>query len=256
MMAMDVDSNKKAGWFGPVLVATTACILTVTILGSIGILGWRFYERRQLQQRVRDVVSSLQNRKPEELAEKAEQLKERPKVARYVLPQIREAIVRAPSEQQQWSAIRIAEAFIHERSVEKSLFRLRKSPKERVAAEATRILSLVQPPTRAAERLGACLVDAQCGAVRDEACAGLVRLGEVGRLQMEKPSARAKRGAAPVACPICKRERRKQTGSRGSKCFPRMKIVLFRAAAAIARAADLKSATRGDATRRSASTSG
>lgn len=183
---MDGETNKKAGWFGPILVATTACILTVTILGSIGILGWRFYDRWQLRQRVRDIVSSLQNRTPEELAERAEQLKEHPKVARYVLPQIREAIARSPSEQQQWSAIRIAEAFIDDASMEESLYRLRSSPRERVAAEATRILSLVEPDQRAANLLGNCLTDAKCGAVVDEACAGMIRLGEPGRIEMQK----------------------------------------------------------------------
>lgn len=183
---MDGEDNQKAGFFGPMLVATTACILTITILGSIGILGFRFYERWQLKERVREFVSGLQNRTPEELAEKAEQLKEHPKVAKFVLPQIRAAIANSPSEQQQWSAIRVAEAFIHEPSMEKSLFRLRSSPRERIAAEATRILSLVKPESRAAERLGRCLMDAKCGAVQDEACAGLIRLGDVGRLEMQK----------------------------------------------------------------------
>lgn len=183
---MEGEANKKAGWFGPVLVATTACILTVTILGSIGILGWRFYDQWQLNERVRAIISSLPNRTPEELAERAEQLKERPKVARYVLPQIRDAIVKSQSEQQQWAAIRIAEAFINDKSMEKCLFRLRTSPRERVAAEATRILSLVKPESHAAELLGQCLVDAQCGAVVDEACAGLIRLGELGRAEMQK----------------------------------------------------------------------
>ncbi|HPF37134.1 MAG TPA: hypothetical protein P5081_00405 [Phycisphaerae bacterium] len=181
---MDDGTRTKDGWFGPFLVATTACILTVTILGSIGILAWRFYDRWQLQDRVRTLVLSLENRSAEELAEKAAQLKERPKVAKYVLPQIRAAIVRSPSEQQQWAAIRIGEAFISDRSMEDALFRLRSSPRERIAAEATRILSLVEPPSRAAERLGACLKDAQCGAVKDEACAGLLRLGEVGLAEM------------------------------------------------------------------------
>ena len=180
------EDNTKAGFFGPLLVAMTACILTITILGSIGILGWRFYERHQLEERVRTFISSLQNRTPEELAERAEQLKDRPKVTKFVLPQIRAAIASSPSEQQQWSAIRVAEAFIHEPTIEKSLFRLRTSPRERISAEATRILSLVSPESRAAERLGKCLIDAKCGAVEDEACAGLIRLGEVGRLEMQK----------------------------------------------------------------------
>lgn len=183
---MDDEKGSSAGWFGPVLVAVTACILTVTILGSLGILGWRFYDRWQLKERVRTLVSSLENRTPEELAERAAQLKERPKVARYVLPQIRAAIARSPSEQQQWSAIRIGEAFINDRSMEESLFKLRKSPRERIAAEATRILSLVEPASHAAELLGKCLIEGRCGAVRDEACAGLMRLGEVGRVEMQK----------------------------------------------------------------------
>ena len=183
---MEDDKKTSAGWFGPILVATTACILTVTILGSIGILGWRFYDRWQLQQRVRTLVSSLENRTPEELAEKAAQLKERPKVAKYVLPQIRAAIARSPSEQQQWSAIRIGEAFIQDRSMEESLFQLRTSQRERIAAEATRILAMVEPASRAAEKLGVCLIEAQCSAAKDEACAGLMRLGDVGRAEMQK----------------------------------------------------------------------
>ncbi|MCB9853735.1 MAG: hypothetical protein H6819_11610 [Phycisphaerales bacterium] len=183
---MEDEKVASTGWFGPILVAATACILTVTILGSLGILGWRFYDRWQLQERVRTLVSSLENRTPEELADRAAQLKERPKVARYVLPQIRAAIARSPSEQQQWSAIRIGEAFIQDRSMEESLFQLRTSPRERIAAEATRILSLVQPPSHAAERLGSCLVDATCSAAQDEACAGLMRLGDVGRVEMQK----------------------------------------------------------------------
>jgi hypothetical protein len=179
------QESRRGGWVGAALVASTACVLTVTILGSIGILGWRFYDRRQLQERVRTFVSSLQNRTPEELAERAESLKERPKVARYVLPEIQRAIVAAPSEQQQWSAIRIAEAFIEHTPIQDSLFELRASPLERIAAEATRVLSHIEPESRAVEKLGHCLNDAQCGAVRDEACAGLIRHGDAGLAEMK-----------------------------------------------------------------------
>lgn len=180
-----VDETKQGGWIGAFVVAATACVLTVTILGSIGILAWRFYDQRQLQNRVRDFVSSLQNRTPEELAERAASLKERPKVARYVLPEIQMAIASAPSEQQQWSAIRVAEAFIEHPPIQASLFNLRASPVERVAAEATRVLSRVRPEARAVELLGDCLADARSGAVVDEACAGLVRLGDAGLAEMK-----------------------------------------------------------------------
>jgi len=186
MATTETRGDAEKGWFGPVLVAGTACVLTVTILGSIGFLGMRIHDRRQLRQRVRSVVASLQNRTPQELADRAEQLKSRPKVARYVLPEIRRAIANAPSEQQQWSAIRIAEAFIDDKAIEKSLFSLRTSPLERIAAEATRVLSHVEPASHAAKQLGRCLADAQCGAVRDEACAGLYRLGEEGLREMER----------------------------------------------------------------------
>lgn len=179
------EQPKEGSWIGPLLVAVTACVLTVTILGSIGILGWRFNEKRQLQNRVRSFVSSLQNRNADELAERAESLKERPKVARYVLPEIQRAIATAPSEQQKWSAIRVAEAFIEHPPIQESLFELRSSPLERIAAEATRVLSHIEPTERAAEKLGQCLADANCGAARDEACAGLIRLGDAGLAEMK-----------------------------------------------------------------------
>jgi len=181
---------KRGGAWGHVLVAACACLLTVAIVGSAAFLTYRIYDRHQWRIRVRSVVASLQNRTPEELSEKAAQVKASPKLARLVLPEVLKSLRDSKSEQQQCSAIRIMQVFVDHKSVEKTLFRLRRDGRESVAAAAINALANVQPPEHAAEVLGRCLDDVKTrmvvDAVVDEACACLYGLGEAGLHEMRK----------------------------------------------------------------------
>ena len=179
-----------SGAWGHVLVGVGACALTVAIVGSAAFLAYRVYYRQQLRAQVREVVESLQNRTPAELAEKAAQVKAHPKLAQLVLPEVLRSVRDSKSEQQQCSAIEILKTFLDHRQVEKALFRLRRDSRERVAGTAVAALAGLAPPEHAAEVLGACLDDvpqhAVGDAVVDEACGGLFRLGEAGREQMRQ----------------------------------------------------------------------
>lgn len=186
---MKRNDNKEAsggGVWGHVLVTLCACILTVSIAGSAVYLGWRVYDRRQLKARVEAEVASLENRTPEELAERADYLKARPKLAKYVLPEIVSSITKATSEQQKCSAIQVAKAFLDHKRIEKILFRLRKDPRESVAAASVNALSAIEPRARAAEVIGHCLVEATASAAVDEACVALYRMGQAGREEMSR----------------------------------------------------------------------
>ncbi len=182
------------GWrgslLGHVLVAACACALTVAIAGSGAYLAYQFYRRQALNTQVRNVVSSLQNRTPEELAEQAARVKAKPKLARLVLPEVLASLRDSRSEQQQYSAIQILRAFLNHESVERALFELRQDGRETVAAAAVEALGELSPPAHAADVLGRCLGNVEkktiVDAAVDEACAGLFRLGEVGREEMEK----------------------------------------------------------------------
>ncbi len=181
------------GWrsslLGHVLVAACACALTVAIAGSGAYLAFQIYRRHTLSTQVRDVVASLQNRTPGELAEQAARVKAKPKLARLVLPEVLASLKDSRSEQQQYSAIQILRAFLNHARVERALFRLRQDGRETVAAAAVEALSELSPPEHAAEVLGRCLGDTEnstfVGAAVDEACAGLLRLGDIGREEME-----------------------------------------------------------------------
>ncbi len=171
-----------------------ACVLTVSIVGSIVFLGWRVYDRRQLTARVEAFVSSLQNRTPEELAERAESLKAHPEVAKYVLPRLMQSIAEEGSDRQLSAAITIARAFVGDEDVEENLFQLRVDMRETVSAAAVSALSELQPPEHAAEVMGRCLVDARARAAVDEACAALYQLEDVGLKEMK-----ARLSSLPVA---------------------------------------------------------
>lgn len=179
-----------SGIGGHILVAAGACVLTVTIVGSAAFLAYRVYDRYQLRAQVRDVVDSLQNRSPAELAEKAALIKKHPKAATVVLPEILRSLRQSKSEQQQCSAIQVLRAFANHKRVQKTLFRLRKDPRESVAAAAVQALGYGEPPERTIAMMGRCLEDAKAGAVVDavidEACACLYRQGEMGRREMEQ----------------------------------------------------------------------
>jgi hypothetical protein len=167
------------------MVAVSACVLTVSIAGSIIYLSWKAYDRHRYRERVAAFVSSLEHRTDAELAANVEQLREKPKLARYILPEILKSVGQSRSERQQIAAIRVACAFLDHQRIRDALMDLRNSPRESVAAVAMEALSQVQPPQRAAELLGRA-TDVSTGAVIDEVCAGLVRLGDVGRTEMQR----------------------------------------------------------------------
>ncbi len=179
-----------AGFWGRVLVAVSACVLTVSIVGSAAFLWFRIQERRELRTRVQGFISSLENRTDAELADRAAQLREKPKVAEYVLPEIRRALRASRSEDQLCAVIRLCEAFVDRREIESALFELRGDRREVVAGAAVDALAKVQPAERAADLLGQCVAGAASGetvpAGVDSACAGLFRLGAAGRAEIEK----------------------------------------------------------------------
>ena len=187
---MQGTAKREGVWLGDVLVAACACLLTVAILGSGVYLTWKLLERRAVNTSVRSFVSSLQNRSPGELEERAAELKKKPKVAKYVLPEIRRTLRTANSEQQMCAAIQIARTFVDDRSIRRALVRLRNDEREAVAAAAVEALGGVDPPELAASLLGECLTGesdtTMSPAVIDEACAGLIRLGPAGRAEMQK----------------------------------------------------------------------
>ncbi len=181
---------KRGGVFGDILVAVCACVLTVAIVGSAVYLSWKLYDRYRWREQIRTVIASLENRTPAELEERASQLKAMPKLARYVLPEIRMTLHQADSEEQLCAAIQIARAFVDQKKIKKALFRLRLSDHEAIAGAAVEALSRVEPVEEAASIMGQCLGDQGeyviAAAAEDEACAGLVRLGELGRREMER----------------------------------------------------------------------
>lgn len=173
----------REGLWGHVLVALSACVLTVSIVGSIVYLSFRAYDRLANRHRVRAFVSALQNRTDDELDDVTRQLLEKPQLARYVLPEILKSIRNRSSERQQVAAIRISQAFLDKNRIRTALFELATDPRETVAGAAVESLAQIEPPERAADFLGKCLALAPSGTVVDEACLGLLRLGEVGRIE-------------------------------------------------------------------------
>jgi hypothetical protein len=180
--------GKSGGVWGHLLVSASACLLTVSILGSGVFLVYKGYSRYQLKSKVRAIIDSLENRTQEELDQSAAQLKERPKLAEYVMPELRRTLVSSTSERQLCAAIEISRAFVQNHRIERALFELRRDGREGVAAGAVHALAGLQPPEHAAEVLGKCLDGAEAGlvveAVVDEACAGLFALGDSGLRQV------------------------------------------------------------------------
>lgn len=173
--------GRESAW-GHVLVAVSACVLTVSIVGSVVYLSFRAYERYQYRERVRVFVSALGNRSDAELDEIADQLKSKKKLAKYVLPELLDVVRESGSERRQVAAIRVSRGLINKNRVRDALFSLRNDPRESVAASAVGGLAAIRPPEKAAELLGQCLAVVS-GSVVDEACAGLVRQGEAGRVE-------------------------------------------------------------------------
>lgn len=192
-MSFPATTPRQSAFLGHILVAVGACFLTVAIFGSAIFLIYRIYHKYQLRAQVREVVASLENRTPEELAETATEVRRRPKMARLILPEVLHSLRNSRSERQQYSTIQVLRFFVADEEVEveieKTLFRLRRDSRATVAAAAVEALGDLQPPEHAAAILGKVLADAQAESVTpaavDEACAALIRLGEVGRLAIE-----------------------------------------------------------------------
>lgn len=169
-------------------MAGCACVLTVSILGSAVYLGWRLYDRYQWRRQARTFVSSLENRTAGELTERAAQLRARPKVARYVLPEILRGLGTAASEQQLCATIQISRAFVDDKRIRRALVRLARDNREVVAAAAVEALAEIRPPDQAAAILGGCLTDQGdhplAPAAVDRICAGLLEAGEAGRQEL------------------------------------------------------------------------
>jgi hypothetical protein len=185
-----LEGRRQAGFWGHVLVSASACLLTVSIFGSAAFLIYRVYDKQQTRAKVRDSIASLENRTPEELAEHVARLRERTKLAEIVLPELATALGQNRSEQQVCAAIALSRAFVDHRRIEGALFKLRRDPRESIASAAVSALAELQPKEKAAAALGQCLEGADAGevgpAVIDEACSGLIRLGDAGLAEMQK----------------------------------------------------------------------
>lgn len=183
-------SIRQGGFWGHLLVSASACLLTVSILGSAVILAYKGYRRHELKAKVRSFIASLENRTPEELAERTEELRQRPKVAQHVLPELRNTLAAARSENQLRAAIEVSRAFVSHSSIRRALLELRRDPRETVAAAAISVLADLEPPEKAAEALGQCLEGVDVGEISDtavdEICAGLLKLGGPGLEVMQR----------------------------------------------------------------------
>jgi len=187
-MSLASGSRQRGGIVGHLVVALSACVLTVSIVGSAVFLVYRVVDRQQKRTQVRRIITALENRTDAELVEMATLVRSRPRLARYILPELLKALGAARSERHLVASIRLARAFVDQPRVEETLFALRRDAREVVAAAAVEALANAEPPERAAERLGACIADVPSGEITDAAvdaaCAGLYALGEVGRRAM------------------------------------------------------------------------
>jgi len=179
----DDRAAPRGGVVGDLLVALSACLLTVSIVGSGVYLGWRAYDKRVQQEKVDTFVTSLEHRSDSELAADVDRLRSKPKLTKYVLPRLLASVRGASDERQQVASVRVACAFLDVPKIRRALYDLRTSPRESVASAAVEALSRIQPPEEAAQWLGRCL-DVNAGAVVDGVCAGLIDLGEPGRKEM------------------------------------------------------------------------
>ncbi len=175
---------------GHFLVSASACLLTVSIVGSAVVLAYRGYKRYDMRAKVRSFVATLENRDPQELAERTLELRARPLVAEQVLPELRRSLAESRSEEQLCAVVALSRAFVSHASIRSALSSLRRDGRERVAAAAVEALSAIEPPEEAAEALGECLSASSAGEITeaavDEACAGLFRLGDAGLGEMRR----------------------------------------------------------------------
>lgn len=180
----------RGGAWGHVLVSASACLLTVSIVGSAVFLAHRIYNRYAIRGKIHGFLASLENRTPQELHERATQLKERPKLLEEMLPELSKTLRAARSEQQLCAAIQICRPFLGHRRIRDALFELRADGRECVAGAAVGELAAIEPPEQAADALGRCMDDVPAGVIGpaavDRVCAGLFQLERVGLEAMRK----------------------------------------------------------------------
>lgn len=182
--ASDVPARRES-WAGHLLVAVSACVLTISIVGSAVFLVWKAYDRFERKDKVRLFIASLENRSDRDLELDIQGLKSRPALASYVIPELIDNMAHPRSERHMLAMVHACRAFLTHQRIQKALFALHSDSRETIAAEAVAVLGEVQPPDRAANWLGRCL-DVQTYAVVDEVCAGLFRLREPGRAEMAR----------------------------------------------------------------------
>src|SRR5262245_29896693 len=107
------QTGLRGGPWGHLLVSASACVLTVSIVGSGVFLANRLYVRYQTRGLIRDFLSSLENRTPEELDQSIAKLQERPKLVAQMLPEIVGALRNARSEEQLCAVIRVCRPFLN-----------------------------------------------------------------------------------------------------------------------------------------------
>lgn len=183
-ISSDQQSSWRGGPWGHLLVSASACLLTVSIVGSGVFLANRLYVRYQTRGLIRDFLSSLENRTPEELDQSIAKLQERPRLVAQMLPEIVGALRNARSEEQLCAVIKVCRPFLNHQRVRDALFELRGDGRESVSAAAVWALSKAEPPDHAAQFLGRCLDDVPAGvlgpAAVDRLCSGLYELGSTG----------------------------------------------------------------------------
>lgn len=178
-------ANRRESWAGHLLVAVSACVLTISIVGSGIFLVWKAHDRLQRKEKVRLFIASLENRTDSELDQDIQGLKSRPALASYFIPELTDNLSHPRSERHMLAMVQSCRAFLSHQRIQRALFALHADPRETIAAEAVAVLSEVQPPSRAAEWLGRCL-DVPTYAVVDEVCVGLTRLGDPGRTELAR----------------------------------------------------------------------
>ena len=177
-------SALRGGAWGHLMVSASACVLTVSIVGSGVFLANRLYGRYQTRGVIREFLGSLENRTPQELDDSIARLRERPKLVEQMLPEMVRALRNAHSEEQLCAVIRVCQPFLRHKRVRDALFELRGDGRESVAAAAVLALSKSEPSEHAAQILGRCLDDVPAGvlgpAAVDRLCSGLYELGGQG----------------------------------------------------------------------------
>src|SRR5262245_37616092 len=112
-------------------VAALACILTVSILGSAAFLWQNRAQAQDRDRRIQSFVSRLAVLRADEIAERAEALRETPQDARRVITAVLKRLRRERSPRIRLASVRLIQAFTQDDPrIAERLFELRGSPDE------------------------------------------------------------------------------------------------------------------------------